>query len=239
MNSRLLFILIGLLIACASVLLYLGPIAQDETYHSFADSRSIFGIPNFWNVVSNLPFAFIGTLGLIRARDSASRLLFAGVFLTAFGSAYYHWSPDDARLVWDRLPMTIVFMSLLAMIASEEFPFARRMLIPLECVGIASVVWWRLSGDLRVYVLVQFAPMVIIPVLLLSRSWTATTPRTSSTSALWWMILLYALAKFAEALDSPIYSALPLSGHTLKHFLAAASTWFILRWRTQQSVSGT
>jgi hypothetical protein len=169
LNSRLLFILIGLLIACASVLLYLGPIAQDETYHSFADSRSIFGIPNFWNVVSNLPFAFIGTLGLIRARDSASRLLFAGVFLTAFGSAYYHWSPDDARLVWDRLPMTIVFMSLLAMIASEEFPFARRMLIPLVCVGIASVVWWRLSGDLRVYVLVQFAPMVIIPVLLLSR----------------------------------------------------------------------
>jgi hypothetical protein len=133
--------------------------------------------------------------------------------------------------------MTIVFMSLLAMIASEEFPFARRFLIPLVCVGIVSVVWWRLSGDLRVYVLVQFAPMLIIPVLLLSRSWEPTTRQVVGNAALWWMILLYAVAKGAEAFDSQIYSILPLSGHTLKHLLAAASTWFILRWRMDQSIS--
>jgi hypothetical protein len=82
LNSRLALTLIGLLIAFAFVLIYLGPIAQDETYHSFADSRTIFGIPNFWNVISNLPFAFVGALGVIRTRQFASRLLFAGVFLT-------------------------------------------------------------------------------------------------------------------------------------------------------------
>jgi multisubunit Na+/H+ antiporter MnhG subunit len=207
---------------CAAVLLYFEPIAQDQAYHAFADQRTIFGIPNFWNVISNLPFAFVGALGLARSRDFVSRLLFTGVFLTALGSAYYHWSPGDARLVWDRLPMTLVFMSLLAMVAAERFPSARHLLIPLVLAGIASVVWWRYSGDLRPYALVQFAPAVIIPTMLLMQP-------TARSRGLWWVILFYGLAKVAEAFDAEIYSVLPLSGHTLKHFLAAASTWFIAR----------
>jgi hypothetical protein len=212
---------IALLAVGAAVLIYLGPIAQDETYHAFADRRAILGIPNFWNVVSNLPFAFVGAIGFARARGVASRLIFAGVFLTAFGSAYYHWAPDTPRLVWDRLPMTIVFMSLFAMVISERFPGMKWMLIPLLTVGIASVLWWVIGGDLRPYVLVQFAPMLIIPVMLLIMP---------GAPGLWWVILLYGLAKVAEAADAQIYSVLPLSGHTLKHLLAAASTCFILGW---------
>jgi hypothetical protein len=215
-------ITIGELVACVAVLIYMGPIAQDQSYHAFADGREIFGIPNFWNVISNLPFAFVGVLGLMRSRSFAARLLFTGVFLTAFGSAYYHWSPGDARLVWDRLPMTIVFMPLLATVLAERFPSTRWLLIPLVLAGIASVVWWRYSGDLRPYALVQFAPAVIIVTMLLSMP-------SEGSKGLWWVILFYGLAKVAEAFDAEIYSVLPVSGHTLKHLLAAASTWFIAR----------
>jgi Ceramidase len=219
-KRTLVLIAIAELAACAAVLIYMGPIAQDQSYHAFADRRAIFGVPNFWNVISNLPFAFVGVVGLIRSRGFAARLLFTGVFLTAFGSAYYHWLPGDARLVWDRLPMTIVFMPLLAMVVAERFPSARGLLIPLVLAGVASVVWWRYSGDLRPYALVQFAPAVIIPTMLLLMP-------SESSKSLWWVILFYGLAKVAEAFDAEIYSVLPLSGHTLKHLLAAASTWFI------------
>jgi len=204
-------ILIGI-----AVFVFVRPITQDELYHSFADQRTLLGIPNFWNVVSNLPFAIVGILGLRSARDLASRLLFAGVLLTAFGSAYYHWQPDTQRLLWDRLPMTIVFMSLFAIVAG------RRLLFPLLCLGIASVIWWRISGDLRLYVLVQFVPMVMIPVLLLT---------TRVKPGLWAVLGFYALAKVAEAGDAALYSVLPLSGHTWKHLLAALATYYILRWR--------
>jgi hypothetical protein len=221
-RTKLAWVVLTQVIACAAVLIYLGPIAQDQSYHSFADRRTIFGIPNFWNVISNLPFAFVGALGLMRAKNLASRLLFTGVLLTAFGSGYYHWSPGDARLVWDRLPMTIVFMSLLAIIAGERFASARRLVSPLVLIGIASVLWWQYSGDLRMYALIQFAPMVIIPTMLLMMP-------SSNAAPIWWAILFYGLAKIAESWDAEIFRVLPVSGHTLKHLLAATSTWFMLR----------
>ncbi len=210
-----------LLLACAIALLLIRRVTQDETYHSFADQRTIFGIPNFWNVVSNLPFAFVGAFGWLRSRSFRARMMFAGVFLVAFGSAYYHWSPNDARLIWDRLPMTIVFMTLFAMVISERFPSLAWLPIPLVLFGIASVIAWSVTGDLRPYVFVQFAPMILIPVMLLMMP---------KNPGLWWVVLFYALAKIAESADVRIYSWLPLSGHTLKHLFAAAATWFIYRW---------
>jgi len=213
----------GLLLACAiAALIFFGPMRQDETYHAFADQRTLAGIPNFWNVISNLPFALIGAIGWSRARSGAARILFVGVFLTAFGSAYYHWAPDNARLLWDRLPMTVVFMTLFTMVLAERFPRSIQLLGPLVVIGIASVLYWQWTGDLRPYVLVQFAPMVIIPMLMLL------LPKTNE---LWWVILLYGLAKIAEAQDARIYSVFFLSGHTLKHLLSAAATWMMLRWR--------
>jgi hypothetical protein len=40
-------------------------IPQDIQYHNFGDNRKIFGIPNFWDVASNLPILYIGCLGLL------------------------------------------------------------------------------------------------------------------------------------------------------------------------------
>jgi hypothetical protein len=80
-----------LTIASLSALLLLPAIPQDQSYHQFADQRTFLGIPNFWNVVSNLPFVAIGAAGLRQFRDNpATVMLFVGIFLTGFGSSYYH-----------------------------------------------------------------------------------------------------------------------------------------------------
>jgi len=200
------------------------PIAQNQAYHSFADARTIWGIPNFWNVVSNLPFAIVGLLGLWQLRSAVDRVLFSGVLLTFFGSAYYHLAPSDAHLVWDRLPMTIVFMALLTSVVTPETDSrSRRVLLSLfVACGAASVLWWIFTNDLRPYVLVQFGPLIIlIPAL-----WLVNNSRYLAVA-----LVFYALAKLAEFYDRAIFAGLPISGHAAKHLLAALATYFILRWR--------
>ncbi len=96
------------MIVSLAALLPLPPLLQDQNYHQFADQRELFGIPNFWNVVSNLPFIVVGVAGLLRfRRDATTFVLFTGLFLTGFGSSYYHLNPNDSTLFWDRLPMTL------------------------------------------------------------------------------------------------------------------------------------
>ncbi len=204
--------------------LFVPPIAQDETYHSFADSRIIWGVPNFWNVVSNLPFAIVGILGLWKLRASFDRVLFAGVLLTFFGSSYYHLAPSDSRLVWDRLPMTLVFMALLACVVSGEKDTrsTRWRLALLVTCGVVSVLVWRITNDLRFYALVQFVPFLILVAAL----WFVRDARYLAA-----VFGFYALAKLAEFWDRPIFSGLPVSGHSIKHMLAGIATYFILRWR--------
>jgi hypothetical protein len=215
---------VRLLIAAAIALiasaffLFVPPLAQDETYHLFADARAILGIANFWNVAFNLPFAVVGILGLWRLRSAADRVLFSGVVLTFFGSAYYHLAPGDGRLVWDRLPMTLVFMSLLACVLSED----HRLLALLVACGVASVLWWNITNDVRLYVLVQFGPLLI----LLPALWFIRDPRYLAAS-----LAFYALAKLAEFYDRAVFTASPFSGHTIKLVLAAIATYLIFRWR--------
>src|SRR5262249_1511752 len=110
-------ILLALMAASLAALLLLPPILQDQNYHRFADHRTLFGVPNFWNVVSNLPFIAVGAVGLWRFhRNAATFVIFLGIFLTGFGSSYYHWQPSDSSLLWDRLPMTLCFTAILAFI---------------------------------------------------------------------------------------------------------------------------
>lgn len=208
---------IVVLLTVAAILLFLflaPPLPQDQSYHSFADRRTLLGIRNFWDVVSNVPFAIVGLIGLFAFRDLASRIIFLGIFFTAFGSAYYHLSPDNARLFWDRLPMTIVFMALFALAIRQ-----RRLVIPLVIVGIASAVWWYLTDDLWPYALVQFGPLIALIVIAI-RSEPHLRP----------VVIFYGLSKITEYFDQQIYSVFPLSGHTLKHLLAGIATWYIFRW---------
>src|ERR1700731_968651 len=170
---------IALIIAIVGVavlaLFLLPPIAQDSAYHNFADQRTFWGTPNFWNVTSNLPFLLVAIWGLrtLRSRSAFQQnwertaycLLLTGVAFVAFGSAYYHFSPNNTTLFWDRLPMTIAFTSLLASTIGERVSMraGQLLLSPLIAIGAASVLYWRLSGDPRPYLLVQFLPMLALP----------------------------------------------------------------------------
>ncbi len=220
----------------------LGPVEQDPGYHVFIDRRIILGVPNFWNVISNLAFLLVGLMGLhgllfsprykiIGEMREAYILFFIGVTLVALGSGYYHISPDNASLVWDRLPMTIAFMALFSVIIGEfiSVRLAQMVLWPLVVLGALSVFYWYYTeltgtGDLRVYILVQYLPMMIAPLIMLFFK-----SGFTRNSGYWFMLSAYLLAKVFESFDGEVFNMLTLlSGHTLKHLTAAVGILFLL-----------
>jgi len=239
----------ALLILLAAVLVLAffavtGAIPQDPAYHRFADTRSFLGLPNFWNVFSNLPLLLVGGCGLWQERrqrlvhDNPAGapvyvLFFAGVALTGIGSAVYHWAPDNHTLFWDRLPMTIGFMALTVAILAEHLGagLAHRLLWPLLTTGAASVFYWQVTeqfgrGDLRPYAVVQFLPLLVLPVVCrLFRS------RFSRSGDLWMVLGWYVLAKLAEQFDTQLFALTSgwLGGHALKHLLSALAVWWLVR----------
>lgn len=239
-NSRRVLVFLTVMAASLLGLLLLPQINQDQAYHEFADQRTILGIPHFWNVVSNLPFIVIGVAGLRRVHgDPAIFVLFFGILMTGFGSSYYHLDPNDKTLFWDRLPMAISFMAILALAIEERLDAKAGavLLWPLVAIGIFSLFLWRWNGDLRLYGWVQFFPCVALPLLFLLFA-----PKYTGTY--YWVIAagLYAVAKLFEFYDGAIYSAGSIvSGHTLKHLAAAAACFTVFmyfrerRWIRTQS----
>jgi hypothetical protein len=214
--------------------LALNPIGQDIAYHNFADQRQILRIPNFANVVSNLPLLLVGVLGLMscyRKRPFAARrswtVVFLGIALVSFGSAFYHWHPNNDTLVWDRLPMTFGFMSLFIALTSEHVsPKIELWGLPLALiVGVGSLLWWVTYGDLRWYLWVQFFPLLVIAVIV-----ALFPPPYTHRYFLAVGLGLYLLAKLAEHYDTTIFvlTREAISGHTLKHLLAAAALFAVL-----------
>lgn len=219
------------------------PILQDRGYHVFADVRTCLDIANFGNVASNVLFLLTGMLGVAwcwRNRSGAWRswlVFFTGVALVFIGSAYYHGAPGDDTLVWDRLPMTVAFMGLFAALVSEHL--GEKLELPLLvialAVGIFSVFWWQYSGDLRVYVWVQGAPLLAIPYVI-----AAFPGHYDRRHYLLYGVALYALAKAAELLDYEIYVATGnvISGHSVKHLTAALAVLCVLMMlRRRQSLT--
>lgn len=220
-------------------------IPQDLHYHAFADQRPLLGIPHCLNVISNVPFLIVGGIGLGFTLSARGREVFRhpserqayavfalGVALTAFGSAYYHLDPNNERLLWDRLPMSVAFMALFAAVVGERVsPVAGAWLLwPLVGLGLASVLYWHHgeqmgAGDLRPYYLVQFYPMIALPLLLL-----LFPSRHSGTAALFIALAFYVVAKLVEIYDVELYHSLgEVSGHTLKHLLAAGGAYAVVR----------
>jgi hypothetical protein len=228
----------ALLLAMAAAMLAHGPIAQLAHYHEFADTRAVLGVPNAGDVLSNVGFALVGLWGLAalwphRGSPGLARawpgyaLFLAALVLTAFGSSFYHLAPDNARLVWDRMPIALACAGLLAAVDGETRDSAQPRWLPavLALAGVASVLWWSFTeaggaGDLRPYLLLQAAPLVLIPL------WQANhgTPRAERI-AVGVAIALYAGAKAAELADHAIFDALGfVSGHTIKHLLSIAAS---------------
>jgi hypothetical protein len=223
-------LIIGLAVLAGAVVFFLPPLSQDSSYHSFADHMPLLGVPNFWNVISNLGFLAAAIWGVRALRSPVSFLeaweriaygiLLGGVALVALGSSYYHAAPDNATLFWDRLPMTIVFMSLLATTVGERIDMraGKLLLFPLLAAGVGSVIYWRIFDDLRPYVMVQFYPMAALPLMLL-----LFPPKYSGTGGIVAMICLYGLAKIFEIFDHQIAAILPTGGHPWKHVAGAAA----------------
>jgi hypothetical protein len=235
MSPRTIAVVAFAIFVIAAVFLFTSAVPQDPAYHEFIDSRSLLGVPNFWNVFSNLPFLVVGVAGLafvkrnadkvcVSATEMAYYVFFIGIFLTAFGSSYYHLAPSNETLLWDRLPMTIGFAGLVTIIVAEfvSARAARMLLLPLLIVGFASVEYWawtesRGVGDLRPYAIVQFLPMLMIPVILLTHK-----PVIGEARYFWWMLVFYVLAKLLEFFDADVFAFGDLiSGHSLKHVAAA------------------
>jgi hypothetical protein len=238
----------SLILLIAMPLLYLlflhgAPIPQDRGYHVFADIRTCLGLRNFVNVASNTAFLIVGLAGMrwcYRNRSLETRqswlVFFLGVSLIFAGSGYYHATPGDESLVWDRLPMTLAFMGLFTVLLSEHLgnKLEKKLLIPALMTGIASVFLWRITDDLRVYVWVQLTPLLVIPYVI-----AAFPGRYTHRHYLLYGVGCYVLAKVAEYYDYGIYALTSgaISGHSLKHLFAAAAVFcvFLMLLRRDQS----
>jgi hypothetical protein len=241
------WLLISAVLAAAIGLFLVPAIPQEEAYHHFADSRAFFDIPNFFNVVSNVFFLPVGVLGMVFTVHKWSTgwtpflkpgerwpyfVFFLSVALTTFGSAYYHWRPNDQTLLWDRLPMAMGFASLLAATIAERIRLrlGLGLLAPLIISGMATVIYWGVTqshghGDVRPYAFAQFGSLLTILLLL-----ALYPPRYTHGYDLLISLGIYGVAKVFEETDRVIFSwGGIVSGHTLKHIVAAASTWWILR----------
>jgi hypothetical protein len=240
-----LWLLAASALLCIVAAVLVPPMAQPLSYHAFADCRTIWSIPNFFNVLSNLPFLVGGALGLaviwrgggafLDPREQLPYLVFfLGAVLTSLGSAYYHLAPDNPRLVWDRLPMTLGFAGLVAAAVAEraDLRLGLRSLWPLLAVGAGTVIYWYATermgaGNLIPYALYQGWSILVIVLLI------AVFParRYSHGGLLVWAAGWYGIAKVFETFDLGIYRLLggTLSGHSITHVLAACAVFAIVR----------
>ena len=221
------------LVALAIVLVawtLLPPVAQDQTYHAFADQRSWLGVRRAADVLSNLAFLVVGIYGLVRlvardrvkmspATEAGVACIALGFLLTAFGSGWYHLGPNDASLVWDRLPMTLAFAGVLGTAIAQRVGqnVARVAIAVLFELGVVSVFYWKFVGDLSLYILLQFGGIAALLAILFL------TKRGDDPFPWWWLVGWYSLSKVLELADRTIWDATGelIAGHSLKHLTAA------------------
>lgn len=246
-------LLAGFSVLSLGAALLLPAVPQPLDYHDFADHRDFCGIANFLDVVSNLGFLLVGLLGLrVVARRSTEfeqpaerppyAVFFAGMVLTALGSAYYHLSPDNERLFWDRLPMTIAFMSLVSaqLVDRVSVRAGLGLLVPLLLLGVASVVYWLATeragdGNVVPYGVLQGSSVVMLAVFAISHP-----SRYTRGADIGWVFAGYVLAKLFEAADRRAFElGHVLSGHTLKHVVAAIAGAVVCRMLAQRTLRAT
>lgn len=249
----LLGILIGLLFAIWSLL---PAIPQGQAYNNFVDNRSFFHIPNTLNVLSNVPFAMVGLWGLFLLSmpqkvlfiDSRERWPWVGfsigLIFVGLNSGYYHFSPSNSRLVWDRLSMVVTFTSYAAALICDRINVRLGLwLWPIFlCIGIASVLVW-ISGeaagkdDVSLYLSIQAFCMLLSLIILF------VPPAYTRSSDIAVALFFYVLAVLFDRLDEQIYqlSDRMISGHTLKHIAAAFASFWLIRMllkRKRRSTNG-
>lgn len=230
-------------VAMAIALALLPPFPQPQDYHRFADTRALLGVPNFLDVISNLAFLAVAVAGLNavlrpgraafidRTEHLPYALFFVALAATAFGSAWYHLAPDNARLFWDRLPISVCFAALLSAVIAERCSIRAGLLLllPLAAAGAGTVWYWLQSealGSGNVLPYFAFQAYALLAILLLMHLF---PPRYSRGADLYRAAMLYGAALAAELFDRRIYALGQVGGHTLKHLLAALAMYQIVR----------
>ena len=215
---------------------------QPQSFHEYADQRVWLGLPHTADVLSNLPFLVVGALGFYfvsggwRATNHSAfsdqraawpyALLFAGIVLTSFGSAWYHARPNDATLLWDRLPMALGFAGLVAGTLLDRAPQRTgQWLLAFAAVGAGTVLYWHASGNLVPYLVMQVS---FITSTLIATAWIR--PLYTHAKRIYAATGLYLIAVIFERLDHQVYGLLGgwVSGHTLKHLFACAAIAVVL-----------
>lgn len=242
MSTRTRYI-IGFTVLSVLAAFLLPAMPQPVSYHDFADHREMLGVANFLDVASNAAFVLAGLAGIaivLRPRtefaSNAERwpyaVFFAGMALTGLGSAYYHLVPDNERLFWDRLPMTIAFMSLIAAQVVDRINVRAglALLVPMLLVGAASVLYWRATeragaGNVIPYAVLQGYSVVILFLMALLQP-----SRYTRGNDVYWVFAGYVLAKLLETFDRELFGLGHVaSGHSLKHLAAAAAGLVVCR----------
>jgi hypothetical protein len=221
----------------------IGPLPQDPSYHLLADTRIFLGIiPRAGDVLTNLAILASGLFGLsLRNRmtlapeeRTAANVLIAATLLTALGSTYYHWAPANATLVWDRLPLAIILISVLVLVAADRIHplFAQHGIWPLTALAVASVIWWGVSeamgrGDLLLYLIVRVGAGIAIALLVILRR-----GRHAGTKWLVAALICEVLMAALERLDHEIFRVTGglISGHSLKHVMVGVALGFVFWW---------
>jgi hypothetical protein len=242
MNIKSLILIITAVVAVIITFGFVEPLPQDPGYHNFADQRTFWGIPNTLDSLSNIPLAIVGFMGIFAALKRLRSqnfnatvfqylIFFMGVFLTGFGSLYYHLAPSNETLIWDRLPITILSIGFFCSVISEMVsPKASLVFVgPLLLIGIGSVLYWNYTeslghGDLRLYGIVQFLPLILIVLIFVMYKF----PENYLPYIIG-LLIFYTLSRLTEFFDQQIYATLQfISGHTLKHLFASAAACCIL-----------
>lgn len=231
------------LLIAAFILQDKGLLVTPNNYHHFVDTRSVLGIHNLMDVMSNLPFLFVGSLMLWsynknnKINHSLSLLIISlGTILVGFGSAYYHWNPTDGTLLWDRLPMAIVFSGIMT------YAIQKLALLPKEInvkqfeisyllLSLSSVLIWYVGtlfnhNWLALYVFIQFGGMILLCYLAGS---SYSIQNKALLNTILKVITIYALAKITEYYDGLIFhlDTNLISGHTIKHLLSGLALYVV------------
>ncbi|MDO9232964.1 MAG: alkaline phytoceramidase [Methylotenera sp.] len=249
-----LWLLVAVLALAASML---PRIAQPLWYHYFADQRACFSLPNCLDTASNALFVMAGAAGLIflhnTHRSTSVRrtfidprearpyaLFFFATILVGISSGFYHLSPDNDRLMWDRAAIALALMAWFAAILCERVSLSAglRLLPLLVIAGLISAYYWGWSevqglGDLRPYGLTQITAVLLIPLLL----WLY-PPRYSGDRDILMVIVLYSLALLFDLSDRQVFALTGgiISGHTVKHVIAALAAYWVMRYLQRRRV---
>ena len=178
-----------------------------QSYHNFSDKRTILGIPNGFNVLSN--FAILIPAIIYYRKRNKNNLLFIHLFLLAIASSYYHFNPSDETIFWDFLMIATTSMIIFNMINENK----NEGLFYL--FGILSVIYWKMTGDLRLYLLI----LICVPLYIIFKYYKNITLRKYIIT----FIITFILARLFEHSDNFTYQLTnqQISGHTLKHIIGS------------------